>query len=50
MLGNVHTLDLRGCKNVTDVSMLGNVHTLDVRFCSHISGVVHMLKNTCLFK
>ena len=50
MLGNVHTLSLRGCKNVTDVSMLGNVHTLDVRFCSRISGVVHMLKNTCLFK
>ncbi|OQR83813.1 hypothetical protein ACHHYP_14256 [Achlya hypogyna] len=33
MLGNVHTLILSGCKNVTDVSALTNVHTL------HLSGI-----------
>ena len=33
MLGNVHTLDLRGCKEITDVSALGNVHTLDLSYC-----------------
>ena len=27
-LGNVHTLDLHGCNNITDISELGNVHTL----------------------
>jgi len=31
-LGNVHTLNLYGCTNVSDVSALGNVHTLS-RFC-----------------
>ena len=31
MLGNVHTLDIRNCKNITDVSfsaIVRNVHTL----------------------
>jgi len=30
MLGNVHTLDIRNCKNITDVSFsaVRNVHTL----------------------
>jgi hypothetical protein len=28
MLGNVHTLHLRGCRGISDVSMLGNVHEL----------------------
>jgi len=28
MLGNLHTLDLTGCDNITDVSMLDKVHTL----------------------
>jgi len=27
-LGNVHTLDLNCCCDITDVSALGNVHTL----------------------
>ena len=28
MLGNVHTLNLKYCNNITDVSMLGNIYTL----------------------
>ena len=30
-LGNVHTLDLRNCQGLTDVSALGNVNTLKLR-------------------
>ena len=36
MLGNVNTLYLLICQNITDVSMLGNVNTLDLRFCQNI--------------
>ena len=48
-LGNVHTLNLMCCQNITDVSMLGNVHTLDIRNCKKITDVsfvrnVHTLK------
>ena len=32
MLGNVHTLNLWGCKNIKDVSMLGNLHTLNLSY------------------
>jgi hypothetical protein len=33
MLGNVHTLDLSNCFNISDVSMLVKVHTLDLAGC-----------------
>ena len=39
MLGNVHTLNLSECDNITDVSMLGEVHTLDLSCCSNITDV-----------
>jgi len=32
MLGNVHTLDIRNCENITDVSALINVHNLNLPF------------------
>ena len=38
-LGNVHTLDLSGCSNITDVSALGNVHTLNLSGYGNISDV-----------
>jgi len=40
MIGNVHTLDLLYCINITDVSMLGNVHTLNLRYCHGITDVL----------
>jgi hypothetical protein len=33
-LGNVHTLILRGCKNIRDVSSLGCVSILDLSWCN----------------
>jgi len=39
MLGNVHTLNLHKCHNITDVPMLGNVHTLILRWCNNIRDV-----------
>ena len=36
---NVHTLDLRGCSGIKDVSSLDNVHTLNLRYCSGIKDV-----------
>ena len=49
----VHTLYLRNCKNITDVSLLGNVHTLDLSYCDKITdvsalGKVHLIKNFLL--
>jgi len=44
MLGNVHTLKLWHCSEITDVSMLGNVHTLILFHCSKITDVA-MLGN-----
>ncbi len=38
-LCNVHTLDLCGCKNISDVSMLGNVHTLYLSYCKNITDI-----------
>jgi hypothetical protein len=46
-LGNVHTLILRGCKNIRDVSSLGKNTILDLSWCniSNVSslGNVHVL-------
>ena len=33
MLGNVYSLVLWGCNNITDIYMLGNVYTLDLWGC-----------------
>ena len=38
-LGNVDTLNLRGCFGIRDVSALGNVHTLDLSRCFLICDV-----------
>lgn len=38
-LGNVHTLNLSFCQNITVVSALGNVHTLNLRYCKNITDV-----------
>ena len=38
-LGQVHSLNLWGCKNVTDVSSLGQVHSLDLSGCRNITDV-----------
>ena len=55
---NVHTLNLNGCKQVTDISMLGNVHKLliyqyrngsDMQIIDFISDVdVSTLHNICI--
>lgn len=50
-LGNVHTLNLSYCDNLTDVSCLGNVHSLNLSFCYKITdisflGNVHTLNLT----
>ena len=37
MLGNVHTLNLMYCNNITDVSKLGKVHTLNLLGCKNIN-------------
>ena len=36
MLGNVHKLNLCGCKGITDISMLGNVPELYLKGCINI--------------
>ena len=36
---NIHTLNLRVCKQLTDVSALGNVHTLNLTNCNKITDV-----------
>ncbi len=36
-LGNVHTLNLSYCKNITDVSALGNVRKLHLSSCENIT-------------
>ena len=36
---NIHTLNLRICKKLTDVSALGNVHTLNLSYCENITDV-----------
>ena len=36
MLGNVTTLNLNWCRNITNVSMLGNVTTLHIFGCNNI--------------
>ena len=36
---NIHTLNLRICRQLTDVSALGNVHTLNLSACDNISDV-----------
>ena len=47
MLGNIHTLILSFCKNITDISMLGNVCNLDVYRCKNISKMqINYLKKT----
>ena len=38
-LKNVHTLILKNCGNIEDVSNLGRVHTLDLSFCKNITDV-----------
>jgi hypothetical protein len=35
----VHTLNLRRCANVSDVSALGHVHTLGLSWCDNVSDV-----------
>ena len=37
-MGNIHTLNLNNCKNITDVSKLGNVHELNLIGCNNITG------------
>ena len=39
-IGTVHTLDLSGCINLSDVSFLGNVKTLDLIGCFKITDVI----------
>tara|TARA_B110000971_G_C19932420_1_gene464654 strand:- start:173 stop:724 length:552 start_codon:yes stop_codon:yes gene_type:complete len=36
VLGNVHTLNLSGCRSIVDVSALGNVHTLNLQGSQYI--------------
>ena len=48
---NIHTLNLRICRQLTDVSALGNVHTLNLSYCDNITDVsalgnVHTLNLT----
>lgn len=38
-LANAHTVNLRHCDNITDVSCLRNVHTLDLSYCYKIEDV-----------
>jgi hypothetical protein len=38
-LAGAHTLNLSGCKSITDVSALGGVHTLDLSWCDGITDV-----------
>jgi internalin A len=38
-LGNVHTLDLSFCDNITDVGALASVHTLNLSNCRGITDV-----------
>ena len=54
MLGNIHTLNLERCENITDVSALGNVHILNLSRCYNITDVsalgnVHTLDLSCLY-
>jgi hypothetical protein len=37
MLSGVHTLILRGCEQITDVSNLGEVHILDLTGCTGVT-------------
>jgi hypothetical protein len=39
ILGNVHTLNLGCCKEISDVSMLGNVYDLNLTCCDGITDV-----------
>ena len=39
LLGRAHTLDLRDCRRVVDVSAHGSVHTLDLRDCCNVVDV-----------
>lgn len=41
-LGNVHELDLSGCKNITDVRCLGMVYKLDLSGCTKITNVSNL--------
>jgi hypothetical protein len=39
ILGGVHTLNLCGCKQVSDVSALGSLHTLNLSRCNKVLDV-----------
>ena len=54
-LSDVHTLDLGGCVNITDVSALSDVHTLNLSWCRNITDVsalggVHTLDLSYCYK
>jgi len=38
-LGNMHTLYMSGCTDITDVSALAGIHTLDIRWCTAVKDV-----------
>jgi len=54
-LWGIHTLNLSGCDNVSDVNFLGDIHTLNLGYCANVSDVsalggVYSLKLSGCFK